>query len=421
VIGSTLRGVRREVVSRSVGGLVRAEECLVETYDRLLRAVQLAGDDAAVVFDSRWEPAGGAETRIYPPTYPLDAVDPDRQRPYIVEPRRVDGEAVMTVVLDQVPSQSNRVEEAVYQAVRAGRLGLAHLLLEHELSNGRTVRVSSFTAPHRFADAYWRDSLVDSVSFDQSHIGRQLRAATAEDCTALYEREPFSILLGSWDSHRKGRPARFPRVYRSEMFGIAPEFGRRAAGRMDPHNLGGAVQHPERATDGSGRWEHVVPEGRAVKAERLSAIGHGNIAPVPSHGGVTVGGVRRLASLSMAGLARLQFGDAAPPAADAAKAALAALALLGDRLTFAGPGLWLRSGCELVQLSDTIAWQQRGGRTEAWDLDVADAFDLFEHARARAADHGLAISDEVVRLTAGKGLAKALDHAYLTSDPEAGE
>ncbi|MGH3693183.1 MAG: type I-G CRISPR-associated RAMP protein Csb1/Cas7g [Pseudonocardiaceae bacterium] len=393
----------------------------METYDRLLKATQLDGDDAAVVIDARWEPVGGSGTRIYPPTFPLDAADPDRQRPYIVEPRLVDGERVQTVVLDQVPSQANRIEEVVGHAVRAGRLDLAHLLLEHQLSSGRTVRVSSFTAPHRYADAYWRDSMVDGVTFDKSGVGQQLRAATTEDCTALYEREPFSLLLGSWDSHRKGRTARFPRVYRSEVFGVAPEFGRRAAGRMDPHNLVGAVQNPEKATDSTGGWEHVVPEGRAVKSERLSSIGHGNITPVLSHGGVTVRDARRLASLSMAGLARLQFGDAPPAAAAAAKAALAALALLGDRLAFAGPSLWLRSGCELVLVSETVVWHQRGGRTEPLELDVPGAFALFEHAQEQATRHMLAMSDEVVRLTAGKGLAKALNHAYLASDPEAGQ
>jgi CRISPR-associated protein Csb1 len=182
----------------------------VEIYDRLLKATQLSSDDAAVVIDARWEPVGGSVTRIYPPTFPLDAADPTRQRPYIVEPRLVDGERVETVVLDQVPSQANRIEEVVGHAVRTGRLGLAHLMLEHELSNGRTVRVPSFTAPHRYADAYWRDSMVDGVMFDKSGIGQRLRAATADDCTALYEREPFSLLFGSWDSHRKGRTARFP-------------------------------------------------------------------------------------------------------------------------------------------------------------------------------------------------------------------
>lgn len=394
----------------------------METYDRLLKATQLDGDDAAVVIDARWEPVGGSGTRIYPPTFPVDAADPtNKQQPYLVEPRLVDSERVETVMLDQVPSQANRVEEVIGHAARAGRLGLAHLILEHELTNGRTVRVSSFTAPHRYADAYWRDSVIDGVVFDKSGIGQRLRAATADDCTALYEREPFSLLLGSWDSHRKGRTARFPRVYRSEVFGVAPVFGRRAAGRMDTHNLVGAVQDPEKATDGSGGWEHVVPEKRAVKGERLSSIGHGNITPVSSHGGVTVRDTRRLASLSMAGLARLQFGDTPPVAADAAKAALAALALLGDRLAFAGPSLWLRSGCELVLVSETVVWHQRGGRTEPLDLDVPGAFALFEHAREQAAQHGLPISDEVVRLTAGKGLAKALNHAYLASDPEAGE
>ncbi|MGH3822970.1 MAG: type I-G CRISPR-associated RAMP protein Csb1/Cas7g [Pseudonocardiaceae bacterium] len=393
----------------------------METYDRLLKATQLTSDDAAVVIDARWEPVGGSGTRIYPPTFPPEEVDPDRKRPYIVEPRLVDGERVDTVVLDQVPSQANRIEEVVGHAVRAGRFGLAHLMLEHKLSNGRTVRVSSFTAPHRYADAYWRDSVVDGVMFDKSDIGQRLRAATADDCTALYEREPFSLLLGSWDSHRKGRTARFPRVYRSEIFGVAPEFGRRAAGRMDTHNLVGAVQNPEKATDGSGGWEHVVSEAGALKAKGLSTIGHGNIRPAESHGGVTVRDARRLASLSMAGLARLQFGDAPPAAADAAKAVLAALALLGDRLAFGGPSLWLRSGCELVLVSETVVWHQRGGRTEPMDLDVPGAFALFEYARDQATKQGLPMSDEVVRLTAGKGLAKALSHAYLASDPEAGQ
>lgn len=393
----------------------------MDSYDRLLAAVRRETDDAALVAESRWSPLGGRDERIFPPTFPEDAAANERRLPYLVEQRLIDGEPVQTVVLDQVQSGNNRIEEACADAVRAGRLRLPYLLLEHELSTGRTVWVSSFTAPHRYADAYWRDSTIDGVPFDRSQVGQRLRAASMDDCTPLYEREPFSLVLGSWDSHRKGRAARFARVYRSEIFGVAPEFGFRAAGRMDQHNLIGAVRSPELATDGSGGWDHVVPDGRAAKGERLSAIGHGNIAPVKAHGGVTVRDVRRVATLSMAGLARLRFGDTPAAAADAARVALAALALAGDRLAFAGPGLWLRSGCDLVIESETLGWRQRGGRTEPWSLTAAEALSLFEHAVDRAERAGLPMASDVVRLQPGKALQKALAHAYLAADPGAGE
>lgn len=67
-------------------------------------------------------------------------------------------------------------------------------------------------------------------------------------------------------------------------------------------------------------------------------------------------------------------------------------------------------------VSETVVWHQRGGRTEPLELGVPGAFALFEYARDQAAQQGLPMSDEVVRLTAGKGLAKALSHAYLASE-----
>ncbi|MCP2261642.1 CRISPR-associated protein Csb1 [Streptoalloteichus tenebrarius] len=394
---------------------------MADVYGRLERAVSLSGEDAAVVITARLEPIGGVGTRVFPPTYPLDAVNDDAtkpRRPYVVEPRRMEDGVVETVLLDSVQSESNRVEEALERAVAEGRLRLPHLLVEHELSTGRRVRISSFTAPHRYADAYFRDSLLDGQAFDKTAVGKSLRAATAEDCRALYEREPLSVVLGAWDSHRKGRVAKFPRLYRSEVVGVNPVFGRRAAGRMDPHNMVGAVANGAAATDGSAGWEHVAPNGKSAKGEKLSEIGHGNITPVAAHGGVTVESAVRMASLSMAGLARLRFGDAPLEAATAARVALAALALVGDRLAFGGSGLWLRSGCELVVVDEEVAWQRRGGQREPFELGVDEALRVFEQARARAAEHGLVMSDEVLRLRPGKGLAKAWEHAYLSAAVE---
>ncbi|MBP2477668.1 CRISPR-associated protein Csb1 [Crossiella equi] len=388
-------------------------------YERLEQAVSLAGPDAAITVTATLQPVGGPAARVFPPTYPVDATG--TKSPYVVEPRLIDGEVVQTVVLDSVQSESNRIEEAVEQAVLDGRLRLPYLLLEHQVTPERRVRVSSFTAPHRYADAYHRDSLVDGVVFDKSPVGKALRLASVEDCRALYEREPFSLILGAWDSHRKGRAARFARLYRSEIFGIKPQFGHRAAGRMDPSNLSGVVDNPAAATDGSGQWDFAPPQGKtekAVKGEkgsRVSSIGHGNIAPTATHGGVTLHSATRLASVSMAGLARLRFGDAPAPAAMAARMALAALTVIGDRLAFGVPALWLRSGCELVVETEQLSWQQRGGGLDPFEHTLEELLAVFTKARQNAATAGLTMVEDVVRLTPGPGLAKALEHAYLAA------
>lgn len=391
-----------------------------DLYDRLTQAVRLDGKDAAVAVQASYDPAGGPDTRVFPPTFPLDAADPDKKTPYLFEQRRVGGEVVQSVVLDQPPSQNNRAEEAVAEAVAAGRVTLPYFLIEHQLPTGRTVTVTSFDAPHRAADAYLRDSQLDGTIFDKTAAGARLREATIEDVTPLYEREPLSLIYGMWDSHRKGRQLRLPRLYRSEIFGTAPASGRRAAGKMDPHNLVGAVQDGERATDGSAGWTFVPPEANKakVKGDKLSEIGHGNIAPGMAHGGVTVADIQRVASLSFAGLARLRFGATPREAADAARVALAAIALLADRLAFARPALWLRSGCELVLRSETVGMQQAGGVLDPLELDVDGLLAVLDSARAAAARGGLVMADDVVRLAPGKALEKAWTYAYLQASGE---
>src|SRR5690606_8277341 len=143
-----------------------------------------------------------------------------------------------------------------------------------------------------------------------------------------------------------------------------------------------------------------------AKGAKPSAIGHGNIAPMAVHGGATVTAIRRVASLSMAGVARIRFGDASAEAAHAARVALAALGVALDRLTFARPAVWLRSGCDLGTGSEHRGWQRRGGEVEPVELSVEDAGGLFEYARQRAAEAGLGLSDGVVRLRPGtKNLA----------------
>jgi len=73
-------------------------------------------------------------------------------------------------VVDQEPSQANRVEEALRDARDAGRLRLPLFELRAATPSGE-IRLTSLDCPHRYADAYVRDSLVGGLRFDTSPAG----------------------------------------------------------------------------------------------------------------------------------------------------------------------------------------------------------------------------------------------------------
>jgi CRISPR-associated protein Csb1 len=276
----------------------------------------------------------------------------------------------------------------------------------------RPVRLTSLEMPHRYADAYLRDSEVDGKSLDASEIGKPFRLASLDDATALFEREPYSIIYGAWDSHRKGRQAKFPRVYQSTTIGFDPEVGVRKGGRLDPLNLTGLI---DKTTTG-GDWT-FTPDGEKTKGNRLSEIGHGNaLDSGGAHGWVTISGGRRMAEVSFAALERVRFGAADDETSARARAALAALALLGDRLAFAKPSWFFRSGCDLVPVRETLAWERAGGELEEFLLDRRAAIALFQHAVEEAKKAGMEMAADVVTLTPRKGLRDAIEHAYVAAE-----
>lgn len=375
-----------------------------ELYDELRSAAAMGGDRAVIRVRTRYEPAGGQAARIYPPTYPASAGDP----PYVIEHKLVDGEVRTDVLLDSVQSQANRAEEALLQAYREGRLRLPMLQIEHD--GAAQVRLTSLELPHRYADAYLLDSRIDGVAFDKTELGKAFLAATSADASALLRHDPGSLVFGAWNSHRKGRQAKFPRIYASEVVGWDPQLGDRKAGRMDPLNLVGAGS---RGADGELSFNAV---GEKVKGEKLSELGHGNIAPNRAHGGVTVSSAERIATISLAGLARLGFGDVSNQAALAARALLAAYALVADRLAFGGPSLWLRSGCELVTVSETLSWVARGGDEQPFYLTAPEAITVYDTALDAASQAGLGFDLSLVTLAPSPGLAKAIDFSLTKAD-----
>ncbi|MBC9715705.1 type I-U CRISPR-associated protein Cas7 [Streptomyces sp. TRM66268-LWL] len=384
-----------------------------DVYERLLAAASLRSADGAIRVVSDYEPLGGIGTPLFPPTVKVKATD---AAGYLVEPRYVDGEETKVVLLDQRQSQANRCEAALLDAVRGGEVFIPHLEMATE-SEGMPVRMTSLDAPHRSRDAYFRDSVDSSgTKFDDTEAGAALRDASARDVSAYLRLVPSDLAYGVWDSHRKRRiQVKIPRTYTSEMVGVAPLVGVRAAGRVDRLNLAGdTVELTE-----SG-W--APPAGgkpkKGAKTARMSELGHGMIPPSEGLGGVSVTSVQRSATISLAQLSMLRFGSADEEYAEAARALVASIALLGDRLAFASPALRLRSGCDLLMISERVEWVQRGsnGRpvTEPFELSTPrEAVELFRIAVERAHKAGVEWAASPLVVHPNASLQQAIDKSYV--------
>src|SRR6185437_4370768 len=162
--------------------------------ERLIAAVGDERREAGLVFSAAFQPVGGPGGRLMPPTFPVDA---DNGEPNLLARRRVDGQERQSVVLDQVPSQANRVEEALGRARESGRVSLPVFALEAK-GGGKAILLTSLDFPHRYADAYLRDSEIDGVRFDKTAQGAALRSASSRDVRPLFEREPYTLLFGAW-------------------------------------------------------------------------------------------------------------------------------------------------------------------------------------------------------------------------------
>ena len=196
-------------------------------------------------------------------------------------------------------------------------------------------------------------------------------------------------------------------MYASSVVGLDPKEGVRRGSRMDPFNLTGAIDDKAKAEAG---WSYIAA-GEKEKGQKLSEIGHGNIAPGEVHGEVVITGAERRAWLSLAGLERLRFGDALPEAARLARACLAALALAGDRLAFGRPSVWLRSGCDLVRTSEVLAFDRDGAGREEFGLTAAEAIAVFSDLRDRAAAAGIVMATDTITLEPIPALAEAIEYS----------
>ena len=370
------------------------------------------GTAAAIRCVTDYQPAGGLGDKVFPPTYEGGKYATENR----IDPET--GAIRQCVLLDSVQSQANRMELALLDSHRAGKVALPLLVTrfdQQELLKKFTV--TSLEAPHRVADALFRDSLLDGTIFRRSYKGAILDTADVRNATGLFGLCPTGLVFGLWDSTgpRGGLGAKFQRAVVSEIVGYDAVPGRRTVSRIDPAQImlaAGPLYERSSAENDEPGWtletstalvEKSKPKPFGKKPEtrgKPSAAVHGNIRPDILDGGFTISRARQTTTLSLAVLRRLRFplNGAADSDRDvdlAARTALAALGLAAG--TLARSDVDLRSRCHLFAEQKPIwALLDRPGEAPGeFELDADSALDLLKQAIAVARDAGLPWEGEV--------------------------
>jgi CRISPR-associated protein Csb1 len=412
------------------------------TVDLIRDAV--AGNAAAFRTRNRLQPAEGEGSKVFPPTY--------AEGTYALENRRVkqsDGSiaTIPCVLIDSVQSQANRHEEALQNAIDAGRISLPLVVVDFpgEQLLDAVGTVTSLTAPHRIADAILRDSEINGVRFRQTDIGRSLDNASLQNATPLYELCPTALIFGMWDSTgpRGGLGAKFQRAFVSEIVGINAIVGRKTSSRIDPLQIRKEAGPVFRKPDGTmttnaneavrDQEDKCLLYGKSKKkdvyiladatdfpdAGKPSTANHGNVTPdyrdenkneIP--GGVTLDYAEQTAVLSLAALRRLHFpvnGDRSEERDIAGRTVLATIALAAAALAYE-TGFDLRSRCLLwpEHVSEWELLATPGEVPQKFRLVAAEALKGVKEAVAAAEALGLVWRGEPLVLTPSASLVALL-------------
>jgi CRISPR-associated protein Csb1 len=326
---------------------------------RLADACSDDGFDAGIRIVTELEPVAGPGAPVKPPIYAGMEYQHDKRW------ESTDADAPTDViVLDNVPSQANRLEDAVRRAAPA--VGVPEIVLDlssvGELPPHLPRRISSWQFPHRNADAYLRDAELDGVDFLKTDIGRAIFDATAWNAGSLMAWTPQGLLFGFWQSHlgKKRSNAKHARAWVSEIIGWSPAASEtRTQGlKGDPLNLNSddpMTFNPNDQVD----WEIGKTKLAGGETKKLSEIGHGQVLVGGSdaaRAAVSFARITQTATVSFAQLRRVSLGGDADPAADAAaRALLVALGLFAHVRAF-GRAFELRSVADLRPSLPAAMW-----------------------------------------------------------------
>ena len=393
----------------------------------------VAGTAAAFRCVTDHQPAGGPGDKVFPPTYEGGKYATEER----IDPET--GETRPCVLLDSVQSQANRMELALLEAHRSGKVTLPLIVTcfdQPELL--RKFTVTSLEAPHRAADALFRDSLLKGVMFRKSDKGQLLDTANVRNATGLFGLCPTALVFGLWDSTgpRGGQGAKFQRALVSEIVGYDAVPGVKTASRIDPAQImrvpDVTLYQRSGPRDDAPDWtleeaEGSGPLGTGPHRGRPSQANHGNVTPdyafardrrgqvtydtvrhsdgrevreprIP--GGFTISRATQTTVLSLAALRRLRFpfngaADSDHETDVSARTALAALGIAAG--TLARNDTDLRSRCQLFAETAPI-WELLDRPAEpprTFDLDQDAALRLLADAIEQARKAELPWEDRI--------------------------
>lgn len=369
----------------------------------------VGGTAAAFRSVTDYQPAGGPGDKIFPPTYEGGKYATEER----INPET--GEIRPCVLLDSVQSQANRMELALLQAHRDEKVKLPLLITRfNQPVLLKKFSVSSLEAPHRIADALFRDSLLGEKMFRKSSKGAILDNAGIQNATGLFGLCPTSLIFGLWDSTgpRGGLGAKFQRAVVSEIIGYDAKQGVKTSSRIDPAEIriqAGTLYERESESDKEPTW--TLNERFGVKAKKSetkklgndgkpSKANHGNVTPTIEDGGFTISKARQTTVLSLSVLRRLRFplnsaSDSNREIDLVARTVLAALGLAAG--TLARTDTDLRSRCQLFAEQEPV-WELLGRPSEipkVFEISPDCALKLLNDAINEAREAGLPWEGEI--------------------------
>ena len=409
------------------------------TYERLHNAV--AGDAVALRSRMTLQPAGGEGDKVFPPSY--DTGDRAGHK-YAVEERQVGGsdKVSTTVLLDSVASQANRAELALLDGWERGELVFPVPYVDFSDDGGATDydKLTVLEAPHRLADAIFRDSLLEGTLFRLSEVGRAITDATPRNATALFRYSPTSLLFGMWDSTgpKGGLGSKFQRAYVSEIVGFDAQVGRKVRSRIDPLQIE-KVAPAERVYNSADRNEvwtadpdqaEMDKKGNPVHASRgtergvdgqPSKINHGNIVPSidAQAGGVTVSSALQTTVISFAALRQLRCKGHSREAETAVHTAVAALGVAAIAYQYE-MDFDLRSRCLLIPTHPPglELLRRDGSAGEVVEVDRTSSVRILEEAADQATAAGVGWKTDDIRLSPAPKLLELIRRSRKVSAAE---
>ena len=379
------------------------------TLEALLRGCADDSFEDGIRIDTELEPVAGPGGPVKPAVYEGGKYQHDRRWAKLS-----DDEPTPVIVIDNVPSQANRLEDAIRRhrdTALAPELVL-DLSAENHLPAHLPRRISSLQFPHRNADAYLRDAMLDGQDFLTTDMGGDIFGATAETCGPLMAWFPQALLYGFWQSHlgKKRHNTKHARAWVSEIVGWNPAAtDTRALGlKGDPLNLSveekltfekndlttWSIEQSGSAKKKSSRGAAGRNAGDNEGPGKLSNIGHGQ-APFMKNdaapAAVSFARVSQRATVSFAQLRRISLGpDHSKEQDAAARALLVSLGLHAHVLAF-GRSFALRSGAELRPRMTTTTWLGSGSDEERDLAGIEASGALLAEAHANAASENVPV------------------------------